>query len=127
MKGLWLIRAEQLAVFDAEARRLFEAEAQTHVRKFFAAECASLSQAELAEAVSLGIASAERYGIRAKGDVCSFLNLRFALGSAFDTELEWAASILADEGVTQGSVRIQLLVDEAIRRLREGGRPLEGS
>jgi hypothetical protein len=87
-----------------------------HVSEHFPDECKALGTA-LEQVVHDGLVKARGYGLRSERDLCKFLNLVVALGTAFDRE-PWAARVLdrVDRGPT---LRINQLYSDALDRLNE--------
>lgn len=95
-----LIRQSQIDVFSRVEVRRFEDWMVAHLREFFPLQCATLDEGELRECTRSGIASAARYGIRTKRDVCKFIDLMIVLGEDFDSSepANWASIILSRPG-----------------------------
>jgi hypothetical protein len=118
--GLLGMRREQLAAFSEVEFRKFEDWMVAHLNRFFPRECRAMGEAKLRGTVRYGIQRAAAYGLKAKRDVCKYIDVMIVLGNDFDKDKRhgWAREILgrrADAGA-----RVQTLVSAA--RLRLGNR-----
>lgn len=112
------IRAEQLEAYSqAEVERFGEWMA-AHLRRFFPRQCKPLGDDQLNETIRFGIARAATYGIKAKRDVCKYIDLVIVLGRDFDKDgtLAWAGEILNTQN--QPHAKIEILHQVARIHLR---------
>ena len=116
-----LIRPKQLDILSAAQRTSFDTRMLVHLKKFFREQYDGLGEEGVVEAVHYGIARAATYGITTERDVCKYVDLMFALGRDFDTDarFDWPQPILTDPRTPDPSVRIALLYDAALARVRE--------
>jgi hypothetical protein len=108
-----IIRRVQLQTFVDNSMGSFESRMIVHLRKCFAAHCATLSDDELRESVRRGTESAARYGISEERDVCKFIDIGMVHGPGFD-QSPWAAKILNDGIYRTSTARVERLFDEAL-------------
>jgi hypothetical protein len=115
-----VIRRAQMEVFEAAARELFVRRMVAHAWKHFEAQCRSLGDERVAEAVSLGLERARRYGFQSRQAIGNYLNLMFTFGRDFDTDpaCRWAYGWLNAEGPPEQ--RMAALYALAIERERDG-------
>jgi hypothetical protein len=111
-----LIRAEQLDALRAVALQAFRNLIADHLRRHFPKQTAELGP-QLQEFVSHAIERARLHGFTAQQPVCRYAGVMCVLGRDFDEELDWARQLLA--GSSDPAIRIEILVAEAIDRLRQ--------
>jgi hypothetical protein len=118
--GMLVVRREQLALFSAAEVRKFEDWMVVHLHKFFRRECSQMGEAELRETVQYGIRRAATYGLKAKRDVCKYIDVMIALGRDFDTDerLTRVTRVLTQR--TSPNARAQNLLQAAVTHLRQG-------
>jgi Domain of unknown function (DUF4123) len=118
--GMLVIRREQLALFSAAEVRKFEDWMVVHLNKFFRRECSQMGEAELRETIQYGIRRAASYGLKAKRDVCKYIDVMMALGRDFDTDerLTRVTRVLTQR--TSPNARAQNLLQAAVTHLRQG-------
>ncbi len=112
------IRQAQLAVLSQLEVRKFEDWMVSHLHKFFPKQCATLGERQLREWIQHGIRRAAYYGLRAKNDVCKYIDLMIVFGQDFDTDKRnrWASEILGRRG--DPGAKMQVLFTAAKLRLK---------
>lgn len=120
-----IIRNEQIEEFDRREAAKFEDRMVEHLRESFPEQCEEMGEDAVREDVRYGVDRAESHEIESEQDVCNYVNLMFALGRDFDTDLSWAQRILADPAIEIPAEKIDALYDEAERRLEEEAGPQE--
>lgn len=117
-----IVRRAQIEPFKAHLREPFVLRAVAHVRAFFPAECAALSDEALVDVVREGIVRAEHYGFACERDATRFLNLMFTFGRLFDRDptLGWATCLLARAGRANPASLMNRLYVEGLRHEGEG-------
>jgi len=113
------LRTDQLSTLSQQEVRKFEDWMVAHLNKFFQQQCRVLGEAKLRSTVQYGIQRAAAHGIKAKRDVCKYIDIMLALGHDFDQDKQngWAAEILQWDA--HASVKIQNLIAAAKTRLRQ--------
>lgn len=106
-----VIRNAQMAAMAAAA---WETWIRRHIREHFPAFSELLTADEIDLFVRAGTTAAQAYGFSAESDITQFIDLRILMGANFDTELPWAAAILASG--SSHAVRMQQLVAESETR-----------
>jgi hypothetical protein len=101
----------------------FDYDACEHVQRFFPERCAALGKEATMEWVRDGLKRARGYGFESYYDLLRYLNLLFQFGDGFELSPAhaWALSFLESERPAR--VRMNLLMDEAYRRLFPAGPP----
>ncbi len=117
MPAMLTIRAAQMAVLSDLADRSFEDWIAAHVKKFFPAEYEALGHAGLRDIIRYGRRRASQHAFKARRDVCKYIDLMIVLGIDFDTDVRWAAEILARRGDRSATMRA--LFAAASRHLKE--------
>ncbi len=115
-----VIRGEQIKVLTRTMQARFEVEAYQHVMQHFPARCASLGEQAAIDWVRNGLNQAKAYGFSSQFDLFRYLNLLFECGQGFEPcALPYldAASPLFHLHAESPTVRMDLLMDEAYRRL----------
>ena len=118
-----VIRGEQINVLTRTMQARFEVEAYQRVMQHFPARCASLGEETAMDWVRNGLNQALAYGFSSQFDLFRYLNLLFECGQGFEA---WAlpyldaASPRSDLYAESPTVRMDLLMDEAYRRLDPG-------
>jgi hypothetical protein len=115
---VWLIRPEQMRVFEEAALAGFEQRAVAHLQRALPDRCAALGPSAVLHSVRRAITKARGYGITSELDVLTFLNLTYLLGFDFDAEprFAWATERLKAADV-QPAVRLRLILDRAAREV----------
>jgi hypothetical protein len=115
------IRAEQLEAYSQAEVDRFEDWMTNHLKRFFPRECKTLGDSGLKETIQFGIRRAASYGIRAKRDVCKYIDLVVVLGRDFekDEKLPWAIEILKSQN--EPSSKIEILHEIARTHLKDSG------
>ena len=108
-----IIRRAQLQTFVDKSTGSFEARMIVHLRKCFAAQCATLTDDELRERVKQGRESAANHGITDERDICKFIDIGMVHGPGFD-QSPWASRILSDGIYKTSTARVERLFDEAL-------------
>jgi len=103
-----ILRKEQMALFNALPRLLFEKRLIRHFFRFYERECKDLGEDQVHLVIKYGIEKAEKYGYSSQRDIGFFISLMFLFGSGFDNDpqLPWAKSGLEDASVEDTSDRI---------------------
>ncbi len=111
-----IIRSEQKDSFREAARKGFETEMLTHLRKFSPALFQAAGEEQMFKAVQLGIESAESYGFTFRGPIRLYLELMLLFGSRFDTDPQypWAIEILNDRASALQMRRADLLYEKTL-------------
>lgn len=104
-----------LKVLDAQMDHLaeitradFTTDMRSYLRERYPDTCAPMTDEDLDARIEHGMARSASYGIDSADDVARYIDLTFQLGPSFDTELDWARSILHRRDFT-GRIRIDVL------------------
>lgn len=110
-----IIRQEQLDALRDAMQRGFEDEALAHLQQYFPAETAAQSEEQLRAFIAVGKEHARSYGVEATNAMLCFIDVRFVLGDAFDTDpaLAWVAAPLRDPFLPDGEARVEELAQRA--------------
>ena len=111
------IRAEQIEALRAVPLQMFMQRASEHLRRHFPRQAAQLGDS-LPEFVAHGVERARMHGLTAEQAICRYLGVMAVFGRDFDERLDWARRLLA--GSADPAIRIEVLVAEALDRLRVG-------
>lgn len=124
---LLTIRRGQMAVFEAERRRVLCEDAIRLVRERYPAEWARFGEAEVRALVLLAMRKARQWGVTGYGDLLRIVNLMFTLGCGFDEDPDhpWAREVLARADLRPAS-RVDLLVARALAHLQSLERDAAG-
>jgi len=116
------LRGPQIKAFEDA---MFRTWLERHLRQYFADACSAFSAAGLQALVDQGIEQACGHGFVAPADISRFVHVVLLFGADFerDPELAWAREVLADPAITSPAVRMDLLHDRAVDRLREAKAP----
>ncbi len=98
------------------AQHSFETRLLSHLAGLFPEAVGALGPGAAREAVRQGTKRAARHEITSERGVFAYLEVAFLLGHDFDTELDWAAAILADLALADPDDRIQTVLEEALER-----------
>ena len=112
-----VIRQEQFAALRRAQIARFDFEAYEHVQLYFPQRCEELGNQAAMQMVRDGLKRARGYGLESERDLLRYLNLLFHFGDGFELSPAnaWALTLL--ESARPASVRMDLLMDEAFRRL----------
>ena len=112
------VRDGQMQIFSQAAVDQFEDWMTVHLKRFFPG-CLRMAEPDLREMIQYGIGRARSYRIRARRDVCKYVDLMAVLGRNFDSDahLPWAKAIL--KNAFGEGMRMRLLVTEAQNYLRQ--------
>jgi len=113
-----VIRNEQMDQLGKNEQKKFEDKMVVHLKEFFPDECREVGDDEVRQSIRYGVERAETYGITDERDVCSYIDVMYAFGPDFDKDpaCSWAARILNDPDIEDGSQRADELHEEAIRQ-----------
>ncbi len=95
----------------------FDYDACEHVQRFFPERCAVLGKQGTMEWVRGGLKRARGYGFESHYDLLRYLNLLFHFGDEFELSQTHAWALPFLEGERPARVRMNLLMDEAYRRM----------
>jgi len=112
-----ILRDAQITVLTKAMIARFDYDACEHVQRFFPERCAVLGKQATMEWVRGGLNRARGYGFESQYDLLRYLNLLFHFGEGFELSPahEWGLPFL--EGERPARVRMDLLMEEAYRRL----------
>ncbi|MBV5311258.1 hypothetical protein [Chromatium okenii] len=121
-----IIRAEQLAAFQQAAITTLENQLLTHIQTVTPVLTATLGEIPLRLAVQQAMTNAAQYELTERAAIRLFVELRFLLGSAFesDPQYHWIVPILRDKEIPQMVRALQIYektVDYQTQVLGEGG------
>lgn len=104
---MFIIREEQMKVFDDYAYQEFVDEMVVHLQTDYPKQTAEMSEPELRKMVEDGVERAEKYDITTVSDVERFLGYMLILGPDFDVapQTSWAGDILRREE-TRGTAKM---------------------
>lgn len=116
---MFVIRQEQLAVFEPVATERFEDEMLAHIRKYFPIAYRLLGLDAVRSGIRCGIARGMEHGFAAKGQLCRYVDLCLALGLHFDRDplLPWATRIFEPDLPDTPAERMERMDDRAMRYL----------
>jgi len=106
---VWIIRDEQLAVFERAEEERFLAEAAAAVRRDGALADDDLEEPELRRRVRIAFARARAWGFEARRDLVAFITMMVALGPNFDRRLPFSRILGRD---LPAAVRMDMLLGE---------------
>ncbi len=114
-----MIRADQMEVLDQYMLKKYEDLVLANLKNGYPEEYNALGEDGVRDKIHYGIERARRYDIEIEADVSRYIDLMFRFGWDFDTDrnLPWAASILQDESLEAGFVKLDLLDAEARKHL----------
>jgi hypothetical protein len=92
-----IVRKEQIAVFQVEARKRFAERMRAYVAEEYPARYAALGDDGTRQLVAKGIAAADRHGIEPEGAIAGLIELMVEFGERLERSPEraWAEKILA--------------------------------
>ena len=113
------IRTGQMQTFEQAAMSAFELRMVNHLRTYFPWHYRMWGPETARNVVRYGIQKAQDYGFTTERDICLYLTLIATLGGNFDTDrqLSWAKQILTDTSLSEPTVRIDRLTDQAMEFL----------
>jgi hypothetical protein len=116
VKTMLTIRKEQVEALSAAGVENFIDRAAEHVGKFFPEHVKALSGERLREDIRYGITRAASHGIVAERDVCKYIDLLFAFGRDFDTDmgLDWAQAILGGSEMDDPTEKADMLYNQGM-------------
>lgn len=116
--GMLGIRREQLVAFSRDEANKFEDWMVAHANRFFQPKCGAIGESKLREVIRYGIHRAGAYGLKAKRDVCKYIDVMLALGRDFDSDVRfpWVPQILAQQAAP--GTRAQTLLQAAVNHLK---------
>ena len=102
------IRAEQLEAYSQAEVECFREWMAAHLKRFFPRQCRALGDDRLNDTIHFGIRRAATYGIKAKRDVCKYIDLVIVLGRDFEKgeKLPWASEILNSKNEADAKIEI---------------------
>lgn len=115
---VFVIRKEQIEVFDRDRQRRFEERVCALLPRHWPDACRQLGAQGLRAFVHDGVERARAYGIASEPGTIRFLNVMLALGAGFDSDprYPWAAEILGRRGVPE-ALRLRQLTKWTKRAL----------
>ena len=113
-----IIRDTQKYLLGQQSLATFIEAMCLHLRTYFPASTALLTQAALSDKVRACSNRAGHYQLNSQRDVCRYLNLAAEYGWEFDRDpnLSWMLPYLNDKSVTDPSKRLELLVKQCLHR-----------
>ncbi len=110
-----IIRSEQVRALEEASWRGFEDRMIERVRTYFPKPAEQLGEAQLRVLTRYAVTRAERHMLPHERSIALYLDMMFVLGSNFDedSQIPWAAAILADHTLPTQADRID--------RLHKGG------
>lgn len=108
---MFILRKEQMAMFQKLETQKFVDHACLHVKEFFPSESSALGESKLRDVIQHGIKRAASFNITAKPDVLKYIDLSVLFGPDFDTQFRWADEILNSEN--SPSVKVEMLLSKA--------------
>jgi hypothetical protein len=99
---MFIIRKEQMRVFDDYAYKQFVDDMVVHLRTHYSKQIAEMTETDLRQMIEEGIERAEKYDVVTVTDVERFLGCMVMLGQNFDNDPEtaWAGDILRNENMS---------------------------
>jgi hypothetical protein len=106
-----IIRAKQIDTFRTTSQRSFEDQMILHLSSFSPPLFKATGEAQMREAIRLGMSKAEAYGFDRRGPVQLYLEMMLLFGSHFDNDpqYEWSAEILNDREAGTEMERAEML------------------
>src|ERR1700722_16378641 len=108
-----VIRKQQIETFSNVLLASFKQRMEAHLDRCFPNECRELGVDGVRRMIRYGIERAGKYGIALERDVCKYIDLMFAFGPNFDSELPWPSAILNDGAITDPTTRTERLFEAA--------------
>ena len=114
---MFVIRQQQLEVFEAIALGQFEDRMVEHVRAYFPMHFRMLEETGIRTLIRHGYSRAVSHGFDTQRSVCLYINAMLLMGSNFDVDpmYPWAAEILSDTSGGYPLLRIDRLSDRSLR------------
>jgi hypothetical protein len=111
------VRVRQLQMLEEESFRSFAHEIVPWIKTALAG-LRAMPDADAVTAITEAVQRARSYGLTSREDLTRFFQLAARYGLDFETlpGNEWMLSQLTDAAVTQGSRRLELLLDQLDRR-----------
>ncbi len=112
-----LIRREQMDVFSAQSRLLFERRLTSHFVATYPRETSQAGgPAQIRRVVEEGVKRAASFGFEAADELTLFVALLFMLGCDFDSDpqLPWVRALLSEGHPQNSRQRIEALYDAAV-------------
>ena len=115
-----IIRKEQMAAFEGEARRGFEERMLAHLRKYFPERCSEMGEDGVRDSIREAIQRTGKLGLALEYDIERYLNHMFALGLDFDTNpaYPWVKEVLSDPEI-HSSALMDVLSDRTKEELEK--------
>jgi hypothetical protein len=109
-----IIRSEQMRALEEASWRGFEDRMIERVRTYFPKPAEQLGEAQLRVLIRYAAKRAERHKLTHERSIALYLDMMFVLGSNFDedSQIPWAAAILADHTLPTQADRIDRLHKE---------------
>ena len=111
-----VIRNEQISILRNDTLRRFEDEMVAHLAKFSPPLFRVIKEAQIREAVRLGVRQANNYGFGLRGPIRLYLELMLLFGSHFDGDPQypWANAILTDKSGVSEMQRADWLFEQTL-------------
>ncbi len=122
---MFVIRKNQVEVFEQITLRKFEDELIDHFKVSAPELSKILKEDGVRRVVQLGTRRAERYGLKDRVPLKFYIELMFAFGSFFDTDVQlpWAAQVLSDSTISDQYRRVDRLYAKMADYLRHVAGP----
>ncbi len=113
------IRDEQIRALEEVAELHFEEGLVEHIKEFAPKHAEVIGDGNVREAVKTGIERAKEYGFSKRGPIRFYVELKFMLGSEFDTDfqLPWANETLVNDEIEDELQRADLLHEKLVEYL----------
>jgi len=113
------IRTSQMQTFEQAATNAFETRMVDHLRTYFPWHYRNWGPETARVVVHYGCKKAQEHGFITERNICLYLTLMATLGGNFDADpqLPWAHTILVDTTISDPSIRVDRLVDQAMEFL----------
>jgi hypothetical protein len=114
------IRKNHIKVFEQSALRKFEDELIDHFKVSAPELSKILKEVGVRHVIQLGTGRAERYGLNDRVPLKFYIEMMFAFGSFFDTDVQlpWAAQVLSDSTISDQYRRVDRLYAKMADYLR---------
>jgi hypothetical protein len=111
-----IIRAKQIDTLRAAGQRGFEDKMLVHLAGFSPPLFKATGEAQMREAIRLGMSKAEEYGFDTRGPVQFYLEMMLLFGSHFatDPQYAWSAEILNNREVGAQMERAEMLYERTM-------------
>ena len=106
--SVWRVRPEQFAALEQASHFDMEGNVVRQLRPLLPRQYQALTDEHMRKTVRYGIDRAASYGITSEKDLARYVGLMFAFGLDFDRDkrLPWAAAILKEPTLADGSVKM---------------------